>query len=173
MLDHHAIKVETGVDAADLLTFREGKILYQGETFCGKVLYTGPLDELFGFCYGRLPYRSLDFKFETFKKEYAQLCGTINYTVSEAYTRITEFKHLTGQKCPVTTTMKEYSKPCGESDIPYYPVDNPDSKELYAKYRTLAETYPGLVLGGRLGEFRYYNMDAAAASALRLCREHQ
>lgn len=172
MLDHPGIKVQTGVDAADLLAFTEGKILYEGTPYTGKVLYTGPLDELFGYCYGRLPYRSLDFKFETFKKEYVQLCGTINYTVSENYTRITEFKHLTGQKCPVTTTMKEYSKPCGETDIPYYPVDNTDSKELYAKYRTLAETYPGLVLGGRLGEFRYYNMDAAAASAMRLCREH-
>ena len=96
----------------------------------------------------------------------------MNYTVSENYTRITEFQHLTGQKCPVTTVMKEYSKPCGETDIPYYPVSNEETRALYARYRAEADKYPALVLGGRLGEFRYYNMDAAAASALRLCRDH-
>lgn len=172
MLDHPAITVKLNTDARDLLTFSEGKLLFEGAPFGGKVLYTGPLDELFGYAFGRLPYRSLDFKFETLKKEYAQLCGTVNYTVSEDYTRITEFKHLTGQKCPVTTIMKEYSKSCGEEDIPYYPVANEGSLALYARYLAEAEKYPALVLGGRLGEFRYYNMDAAAASALRLCRKH-
>ena len=172
MLEHPAITLRLNADARELLTLEEGKILFEGAPFDGKVLYTGPLDELFGFAYGRLTYRSLDFVFETLKKEYAQLCGTVNYTVSENYTRITEFKHLTGQKCPVTTVMKEYSKPCGETDIPYYPVSNEETRALYARYRTEAEKYPALVLGGRLGEFRYYNMDAAAASALRLCRDH-
>lgn len=172
MLEHPAITLRLNADARELLTLEEGKILFEGIPFDGKVLYTGPLDELFGFAYGRLTYRSLDFVFETLKKEYAQLCGTVNYTVSENYTRITEFKHLTGQKCPVTTVMKEYSKPCGETDIPYYPVSNEETRALYARYRAEAEKYPALVLGGRLGEFRYYNMDAAAASALRLCRDH-
>ena len=172
MLEHPAITLRLNADARELLTLEEGKILFEGVPFDGKVLYTGPLDELFGFAYGRLTYRSLDFVFETLKKEYAQLCGTVNYTVSENYTRITEFKHLTGQKCPVTTVMKEYSKPCGETDIPYYPVSNEETRALYARYRAEAEKYPALVLGGRLGEFRYYNMDAAAASALRLCRSH-
>lgn len=172
MLEHPAITLRLNADARDLLTLQEGKILFEGVPFEGKVLYTGPLDELFGYAYGRLTYRSLDFVFETLKKEYAQLCGTVNYTVSENYTRITEFKHLTGQKCPVTTVMKEYSKPCGETDIPYYPVSNEETRALYARYLSEAEKYPALVLGGRLGEFRYYNMDAAAASALRLCRSH-
>ena len=172
MLEHPAITLRLNADARELLTLEEGKILFEGAPFDGKVLYTGPLDELFGFAYGRLTYRSLDFVFETLKKEYAQLCGTVNYTVSENYTRITEFKHLTGQKCPVTTVMKEYSKPCGEMDIPYYPVSNEETRALYARYRAEADKYPALVLGGRLGEFRYYNMDAAAASALRLCRKH-
>ncbi|MBR4053884.1 MAG: UDP-galactopyranose mutase [Clostridia bacterium] len=172
MLKHPAITVRLNAHAGALLAFTEGKILFEGAPFGGKVLYTGPLDELFGFTFGRLPYRSLDFKFETLKKEYAQLCGTVNYTVSEDYTRITEFKHLTGQKCPVTTIMKEYSKPCGETDIPYYPVANEESHALYARYAAEAAKYPALIPGGRLGEFRYYNMDAAAASALRLCRSH-
>ena len=172
MLEHPAITLRLNADARDLLTLQEGKILFEGVPFEGKVLYTGPLDELFGYAYGRLTYRSLDFVFETLKKEYAQLCGTVNYTVSENYTRITEFKHLTGQKCPVTTVMKEYSKPCGETDIPYYPVSNEETRALYARYLSEAEKYPALVLGGRLGEFRYYNMDAAAASAMNLCRKH-
>ena len=172
MLEHPAITLRLNADVRDLLSLQEGKILFEGVPFEGKVLYTGPLDELFGYAYGRLTYRSLDFVFETLKKEYAQLCGTVNYTVSENYTRITEFKHLTGQKCPVTTVMKEYSKPCGETDIPYYPVSNEETRALYARYLSEAEKYPALVLGGRLGEFRYYNMDAAAASALHLCRSH-
>lgn len=171
MLDHPSITVELNTDVRDVLTFSDGKIAYKGEPFDGKVLYTGALDELFEKKYGSLPYRSLDFRFETLQKEYAQLCGTVNYTVDRDYTRITEFKHLTGQKCSVTTVMKEYSKPCGETDIPYYPIANDDSKTLYAKYKAEADKYPALYLAGRLAEFRYYNMDAAAASALALCRK--
>ncbi len=171
MLNHPSVELKLNTDVKEVLAFSDGKITFEGEPFEGKVLYTGALDELFDAKYGRLPYRSLEFRFETLSKEYAQLCGTVNYTVDKDYTRITEFKHLTGQKCPVTTVMKEYSKPCGESDIPYYPIACGDSRALYAKYRAEAERYPALYLAGRLAEFRYYNMDAAAASALALCRE--
>lgn len=173
MLDHPSITVRCETDAKDVLALADGKIAFEGKPFDGKVLYTGALDELFDAKYGRLPYRSLDFVFETLSKEYAQLCGTVNYTVDKDYTRVTEFKHLTGQKCSVTTVMKEYSKPCGEGDIPYYPIANADSKELYAKYREEAGKYPALYLAGRLAEFRYYNMDAAAASALALCHKEK
>lgn len=168
MLDHQNIELCLNTPASSRLRFEDGKIFFDGAEFGGKVLYTGALDELFGNEFGRLPYRSLDFRFETLPKEYAQLCGTVNYTVSEDYTRITEFKHLTGQKAPVTTIMKEFSKPCGADDTPYYPVRNPESEELYGRYRKEAERYPSLYLCGRLAEFRYYNMDAAAASALSL-----
>ncbi|MBQ0091780.1 MAG: UDP-galactopyranose mutase, partial [Clostridiales bacterium] len=168
MLDHQNIELCLNTPASSRLRFEDGKIFFDGAEFSGKVLYTGALDELFGNEFGRLPYRSLDFRFETLPKEYAQLCGTVNYTVSEDYTRITEFKHLTGQKAPVTTIMKEFSKPCGADDTPYYPVRNPESEELYGRYRKEAERYPSLYLCGRLAEFRYYNMDAAAASALSL-----
>lgn len=171
MLSHENITVCLNTDAKTRLTLTCGNILFDGAPFAGKVLYTGALDALFDHKFGYLPYRSLDFRFETLNKEYAQLCGTVNYTVSEEYTRITEFKHLTGQKIPVTTVMKEYSKPCTETDIPYYPIENPASAELYAKYRAEAETYPNLLLCGRLAEFRYYNMDAAAASAMELCKK--
>ncbi len=170
MLDHEKICVQTDTDARTLLTFEDGKIKVQGASYEGQVLYTGALDELFGNRFGRLPYRSLEFRFETLQKEYAQLCGTVNYTVSEPYTRITEFKHLTGQKCPVTTIAKEYAKPCGEEDIPYYPVATEQSDALYRRYLAEAKAYSSLHLAGRLAEYRYYNMDAAAASALRLCR---
>lgn len=174
LLDHEGIAVQLNTSARDLLELTEnGDIRFAGEPFAGKVLYTGALDALFGQRYGRLPYRSLEFRFETLQKEYAQLCGTINFTVSEPYTRITEFKHLTGQKCPVTTIVKEYPKPCGETDIPYYPMDTADAAVLYARYRALAAQYPALRLAGRLAEFRYYNMDAAAASAMRLVREER
>lgn len=169
MLTHERVTVQLCTDALSRLLFAEdGTILFDNAPFAGHVLYTGALDRLFGDRFGRLPYRSLDFRFETLQKEYAQLCGTVNYTVSQPYTRITEFKHLTGQRLSVTTIMKEYSKPCGEEDIPYYPVANEQSAALYARYRELADRYPSLHLAGRLAEFRYYNMDAAAASALRL-----
>ena len=170
MLDHKNITVELNTDVLSRLKLEDGKMFLDGAEYRGKVLYTGAPDELFGCRFGRLPYRSLRFRFETLAKEYAQLCGTVNYTVSEDFTRITEFKHLTGQKCPVTTVMKEYSVPCGENDTPYYPVANDASAALYARYRSEAERFSGLVLCGRLAEFRYYNMDAAVASALSVSR---
>ncbi len=170
MLTHENITVHTDCDAKTVLTLAQGRISYRGTPFDGGVVYTGALDELFDRKLGALPYRSLDFRFETLQQEYAQLCGTVNYTVSEPYTRITEFKHLTGQKASVTTIVKEFSKPCGETDIPYYPIAHERSAALYRQYRAEAEQYPSLFLVGRLAEFRYYNMDAAAASALRLCR---
>ncbi len=173
MLDHPSIEIRLETDVKDVLTFEDGKIAFECKPYDGKVLYTGALDELFDAKLGRLPYRSLEFCFETHTKEYAQLCGTINYTIDKDYTRTTEFKHLTGQKCPVTTIVKEYSKPCGETDIPYYPIANDASAVLYAQYCEEAKQYPALYLAGRLAEFRYYNMDAAAASALALCRKEK
>lgn len=169
MLDHPNVAVRTDTDALALLELKDGKTIFDGTGYAGSVLYTGEIDRLFGFRFGRLPYRSLQFRFETHKKEYYQLCGTVNYTVSEEYTRVTEFKHLTGQKLPVTTVAKEYPVPCGEDDEPFYPIRSPDSDALYARYRAESERYPNLYLAGRLAEFRYYNMDAAAGSALRLC----
>ncbi|MDE6955585.1 MAG: UDP-galactopyranose mutase, partial [Oscillospiraceae bacterium] len=135
------------------------------------VIYTGQADELFGFRFGPLPYRTLDFGFQTLPQDAFQTHGTVNYTVDQPYTRITEFKHLTGQELPgVTTIMKEYSRAYtgADGEIPYYAVINPENNALYAKYKAEADKFPGLRLLGRLAEYKYYNMDAIAARALTL-----
>ncbi len=171
MLDHPNITLELNTDALKRLKLEDGRILLDGEPFGGTVIYTGQADELFGFRFGPLPYRTLDFGFETLPQDAFQTHGTVNYTVDQPYTRITEFKHLTGQEKPdVTTIMKEYSKACtgADGEIPYYAIINPENNALYAKYQAEADKFPGLHLLGRLAEYKYYNMDAIAARALTL-----
>ena len=169
MLDHENITVKTGVDAAELLTFGDGEILFEGKPFTGIVIFSGALDELFGYEYGKLPYRTLDFAFETHETESFQPNATVNYTVDQPYTRITEFKKLTGQTSDVTTVMKEYSRASGEGDTPYYAILNPENLALYEKYAEKAARYENFFPLGRLAEYRYYNMDAIVARALELC----
>ncbi len=174
MLDHPGITVETGVDALSRLELADGAIKLDGQVFAGPVIYTGQADELFGFQFGPLPYRTLDFAYDTLKQDYFQTHGTVNYTVDGDFTRITEFKHLTGQEKPgVTTIMREYSKAYtgAEGEIPYYAIINPANNALYAKYKAQADQYPNLRLLGRLAEYKYYNMDAIAARALALSDE--
>ena len=171
MLAHPGLEVVLNCPAESRVAFREdGTVTLDGEPFGGKVVYTGAVDELFGLKYGRLPYRTLDFKFETWDKEYFQPCATVNYTVSEDYTRITEFKYFLGQKLPRTTTVKEYSRAYtgAAGEIPYYAVINPENNALYEKYRALAGRYKRLYLLGRLAEYKYYNMDAITLRALEL-----
>ncbi len=171
MLDHPNITLELNTDALKRLKLEDGRILLDGEPFGGTVIYTGQADELFGFRFGPLPYRTLDFGFETLPQDAFQTHGTVNYTVDQPYTRITEFKHLTGQEKPdATTIMKEYSKACtgADGEIPYYAIINPENNALYAKYQAEADKFPGLRLLGRLAEYKYYNMDAIAARALTL-----
>ena len=123
ILDHPNITVELGTEASRRLDLTGGQVLLDGEVFEGPVVYTGALDELFGERFGRLPYRTLEFQFETYETDFWQSHGTVNYTMDEPYTRITEFKRLTGQIKPgVTTVMKEFSKAYtgAEGQIPYY-----------------------------------------------------
>ncbi len=173
MLDHPSITVELGVDARDRVSFGEGQVLLDGVPFSGPVIFTGQADELFGFQDGRLPYRTLDFRLETYDRQFYQSHGTVNYTVDEDFTRITEFKHLTGQRLqdPVTSIMKEYSRAYtgAEGETPYYAIISPENNALYAKYQARAEAYPNLHLLGRLAEYKYYNMDAIVLRALELC----
>ncbi|MCI9402299.1 MAG: UDP-galactopyranose mutase [Oscillospiraceae bacterium] len=174
MLDHPGITVELGVDALKRLELDGGAILLDGQPFSGQVIFTGQADELFGFQFGPLPYRTLDFRFETLPQDAFQTHGTVNYTVDEPYTRITEFKHLTGQVKPgVTTIMKEISKAYTgtEGETPYYAIINPENNALYAKYKAEADKFPRLHLLGRLAEYKYYNMDAIAGRALALADE--
>ena len=172
MLDHPDITVELGVDAASRVTLDDGQVLLDGRPFAGTVIYTGAADELFGCRYGRLPYRTLNFEFETHPVDFWQSHGTVNYTVDQDYTRITEFKYLPGQELPgLTTTMKEYSAAYtgGAGEVPYYAIINEENNALYARYRAEADRFPRLHLLGRLAEYKYYNMDAIAARALALC----
>ena len=135
-----------------------------------KLIYTGPIDEYFDFCYGKLPYRSIEFKFETLDQEQFQQTGTINYPNDYGFTRITEFKHLTGQKHHKTSIVYEYSKAEGD---PYYPIPKPDNALLYAQYRTLAENTEDILFVGRLATYKYYNMDQVVAQSLATFKQVQ
>ena len=173
MLDHENITLALGVDAKEHLSLSGGEVKLGNEPFRGPVIYTGQVDELFRFQFGPLPYRTLDFHFETLNQDDFQGYGTVNYTVDKPFTRITEFKHLTGQKVPgKTTIVKEISRPyCGLPDeTPYYAIINPKNNELYGRYKKLADGYGNLHLLGRLAEYKYYNMDAIAGRALDLAR---
>jgi len=172
MLDHPNINVELNTDALDWLDLSGDRIKVEGEVFSGPVIYTGQADELFSFQFGPLPYRTLRFDFETLEQDdFQNGYGTVNYTVDQPYTRITEFKHLTGQEISgVTTIVKEHSLAYTgeEGQIPYYAIINPANNQLYGKYKELADRFGNLHLLGRLAEYKYYNMDAIAAKALEL-----
>lgn len=174
ILDHPNITVKTGTEASKLLEIRPGEtqVLLEGRPFFGAVIYTGPVDELFDCCYGRLPYRSLRFDFEHYDQPDYQGHSVVNYTVSEEFTRITEFKYLTGQQAEDTTIVKEYpfAYTGAEGEIPYYAIQNPKNQALYERYAALAEGISHFYLLGRLAEYKYYNMDAIAARALKLAR---
>jgi len=135
------------------------------------VVYTGPIDEYFNCCLGPLPFRSLRFEYEHFdKKPFFQPAGIVSYPNEHAYTRITEFKHLTGQRCPGTTIAREY--PTAEGD-PYYPVPREENHALYQRYRALAQSEQGVTFVGRLAQYRYYNMDQVVGAALQAALEVQ
>ena len=169
MLDHKNITVELGIDAKKCMEFKDGKIYYQGLEFQGNVIFTGQVDNLFDNEYGMLPYRTLDFQFENFKKESYQGRALVNYTVDQDYTRITEFKYLTNQKNDESTTIvKEFPKAyTGDtSETPYYAIINNDNIAKYNKYKNKAEEFGNLILLGRLAEYKYYNIDAIVGKSL-------
>jgi UDP-galactopyranose mutase len=153
MLAHPNIRVVLGVDYQEVIRAIPPV----------DVIFTGPIDEFFDYRFGRLPYRSLDFKFETLDTPVAQSAPVINYPNEHAYTRVTEFKYLTGQEHAKTTRVYEFSKATGD---PYYPVPQPANAALYRRYQELAEATPGVHFVGRLGTYKYYNMDQVVAQAL-------
>lgn len=170
MLDHENIEVRLGGNALKHLRFENGKIFFDGEEFTGGVIYSGMVDVLFDRKYGALPYRALRFDFEHHDLPSYQEEAVVNYTVSGDFTRITEFKKLTGQEAPGTTIIKEYSfayDPEGDL-LPYYAVLNDKNKALYEKYKKEASGFKNLHLLGRLAEYKYYNMDAITKMALDL-----
>ena len=174
MLDHDCIDVFLDVDARDVLKVGEGRVSVCGRPYGGEVIYTGPLDELFDLDLGALPYRTLDMEFETLDMDRFQPVGTVNYTTSEDFTRITEFKNMTGQVVPgKTTIMREYSKTYtpGSGETPYYAILEDENLELYRRYRARVEDVVNFHCVGRLAEYRYYDMDGVVASALDLSDE--
>lgn len=133
-----------------------------------QLIYTGPVDEYFDYCYGKLPYRSLRFEHQTIDTEDYQPVSVVNYPNDHDYTRITEYKKLTGQVHPKTSLTFEY--PQSEGD-PYYPVPRPENATLYRQYKQLADEQEGVHFVGRLGTYRYYNMDQVVAQALTLYKK--
>ena len=172
MLDHENIEVWTNTECSDVLSFVEGKIYFEGEEYTGDLIFTGAIDELFDCRYGRLPYRSLDFRFEHLDQEdYQEGHSVVNYTVSEDFTRITEFKYLTGQTdCRGTTIVREYPfhYTGAEGEVPYYAILNDENRALYEKYLKETEQFPRFHCLGRLAEYKYYNIDVMAKRAMEL-----
>jgi UDP-galactopyranose mutase len=155
MLDHPNIHVELGADFFDVRERVEAR----------HIVYTGPVDAFYAYCYGRLPYRSLRFEHEHLADtEWYQSVGTVNFPNDYAYTRITEFKHLTGQQHRGTSLVREY--PQAEGD-PYYPVPRPENELLFKRYEALAEQEQDVTFVGRLAQYRYYNMDQCVGAALK------
>ncbi|WP_425258334.1 UDP-galactopyranose mutase [Rubrivivax sp. RP6-9] len=162
LLDHPNIQVRTGIAYQQIVATAD----------CRRTVFTGPIDEYFGHRYGALPYRSLRF-------EHAHLpgvaqhqpVGTVNYPNDHAYTRITEFKHLTGQQHAGTSIVREIPCAMGPGSDPYYPIPNPANEALFKRYEALAETESDVVFIGRLAQYRYYNMDQVVAAALATSRQ--
>lgn len=145
----------------------------RGEIDADTTVYTGPIDEYFGYSLGHLQYRSLRFETEKLNCENYQGNAVVNYTAADVpYTRIIEHKHFTFGKQPVTVITKEYSSEWKPGDEPYYPVNDSKNTELYRKYQELAKQERGLIFGGRLGQYQYFDMDKVIASALT-CVESQ
>jgi UDP-galactopyranose mutase len=158
MLSHPNIKVMLNTDYKEVIDIIPHK----------KLIYSGPVDAYFDYCYGKLPYRSLEFKFETIDQEYFQQTGTVNYPNEQAFTRISDFKYITGQKHPKTSIVYEFPKAEGD---PYYPVPRPENAEIYKKYQQLADTMTNTYFVGRLATYKYYNMDQVVAQALTLFKK--
>ncbi|HST92674.1 MAG TPA: UDP-galactopyranose mutase, partial [Brevundimonas sp.] len=158
MLDRDEIHIETGVEYRDVVD----------EVAFDRLVFTGPIDEFFDHRYGELPYRSLKFRHETLDQEQFQPVATVNYPLEDTpYTRITEYKHLTGQTHAKTSITYEY--PAAEGD-PYYPIPRPENQVLFKKYQALAEARPEVSFVGRLATYRYYNMDQVTGQALAAWR---
>lgn len=158
MLRHPNITTRLGVDFENV----------RGSFERDHTMYTGPIDAYFNYCFGPLPYRSLRFEHEHLAgvAQY-QETGTINYPNDHAYTRITEFKHLTGQKHTGTSIVREYPQAEGE---PYYPIPREENEALFKRYEALAKAEPNVTFVGRLAQYRYYNMDQVVGAALASAR---
>lgn len=170
ILNHPNIDIMLNEDAKKHITFSDDKILWDNNLISGRVIYTGPIDELFDCVYGELPYRSLRFEWRHSKKDSMQQAPVVAYPKAKDYTRITEFKKLPIQNVKGTTYAIEYPLTYKEGSKmePYYPVSTDKSEEKVKLYKILASKIDNLVLCGRLADFKYYNMDQAIKKALTI-----
>lgn len=157
MLDHPKIKVMLQTDFEEIRKI----VPYR------RLIYTGPIDEYFKCRFGRLPYRSLQFRHVTLDKSWHQPVAVVNYPQTQAYTRVTEYKHLTGQEHGKTSLTYEYPSDSGD---PYYPVPRAENTEMYKRYEQLALAQKDVWFVGRLATYRYYNMDQVVGQALATFR---
>lgn len=169
MLDNKNIKLMLNTDYKEVCRIEKNNFYFLNREFKGKVMYTGPIDELFDYKFGDLPYRSIDMEFETVDKEYYQEVATVNYPNAYDFTRITEFKHIHPTKSDKTTILKEYPKEYIKGkDTPYYPIFTKQNQTKYNKYLKCAEKLTNLILVGRLAEYKYYDMDDIVERALEV-----
>jgi len=178
IIENDDIHVMLNTDYREIIHFDRDlhNIDFMGTPFAGKVIITVPLDELFEYCYGPLPYRTLDFVFETYNKEHFQEICTVNYPNNYNFTRITEFKYMTGQEHPQTTIVKEFPKQYDCKDRnqePYYPIPQEKNSILYNRYRALLKDFPNVILSGRLADYKYYTMSETISNALKTFDIHE
>lgn len=170
ILNHENIRVELCVDALEHVKIRDGQTYVDDEYVDYPIVYSGPLDELFDCQFGKLPYRSLRFEWKYEEKDSFQKYPVVAYPQAKDYVRIIEYKKLPTQHVKGTTYEVEYSLPYkkGISNEPYYPLLNEESQQCYQKYSELAEKIKNLFVCGRLGDFKYYNMDQALEKSLQV-----
>ena len=156
MLAHPNIEIKLNTDYKDIVN----KVKFN------KMIYTGPIDYFFDYKFGKLPYRSLKFEWENIKKEKYQNAAVINHVDKKVdFTRVTEYKYLTGQKHSITTISKELAQTNGD---PFYPIHVEQNEKLYRKYKTEADKIEDVIFMGRLAEYKYYNMDGVVAKVLKI-----
>jgi UDP-galactopyranose mutase len=175
ILDHPNISIETNCDAVSLLEIdtQNKRVYYCGELLEKPVIYTGAIDELLKYEHGALPYRSADMCFEQYNTDVFQPAAVVNYPNEHEYTRITEFKQLTGQNLKDNTTIlkeypMQYDRNAQKGNIPYYPIKNHENLIQYQKYVDSIKDIKNLILCGRLAEYKYYNMDAVIEKAMKI-----
>jgi UDP-galactopyranose mutase len=172
MLDNKNIKLMLNTDFNEVCKITESGFELMGSEFKGKVVFTGPIDELFDYKFGDLPYRGVDMRFETVDKEFYQEATTVNYPNNYDFTRITEFKHIHPTKSNKTTILKEYPNEYVKGkDIPYYPIFTDENQKKYNRYLEYSKKWTSLVLVGRLAEYQYYDMDDMVERALEVFKK--
>ena len=172
ILNHDNIEVRLNTDATSLIRLIDAtkSVEFKGQEFNGKLVFTGMLDQLFDYSDGELPYRSLQFDFQTLDTPEFQPNTTVNYPNEHAYTRITEFKHILKQGSDQTVIVKEYPQYYDRNDptknVPYYPIFNQDNQQKFDQYKKRLAYFKNIISAGRLADYKYYNMDDAVGNVL-------